>query len=512
MEERSQVVEKEKSAESSEEDLLYLDRLEQAIRKFAEEMKKHLHEKAAEMGENKPAYMLELQKAGDLYLEQADEAVKLLREGEYDHAEAERVAGTFCMTNLKLRWTLEQRTTTFRKMMNNPSIATGDAIREAVDKINAGNMNIGFTSLLDMVEENKHNYPLMMTIGNIYLRKKNLTYAIRFFERAVQTPTLFDPNHYRNLALLFLAKCHEKNEHHTNALHTLLRMERVGEPEAQVLYNISRMYAQLGEEKKAISYFNRALRKRPEFFALGLVDEMFIPISDSIDLEFQRHTEEFSELASAIEKMVSKILQVSEYLDPENTPKEVILDGKIARKTLKCLQNGNYSSYRKGIIDFYKGAFPEIIDDVTESVFKRSNVIEGIIQKTNTGELAKLSRSKTFYSPAIGIAAGVLAFLCILLVQHILPSIQISFLPYLVSGLSIGLSVYLANGYFTNLYHSRCKNEGYVEDIRLGARQVQRMKEKLLELWNERISNEVEETMPWSDSDNEEQGVFAEKE
>ncbi|MBD3165634.1 hypothetical protein GF324_03485, partial [bacterium] len=309
-----------------------LERLRAILAYFSRLMEERFESHALERVETDPQFAAELRAAAETYKEQAKQALQLIKSGAFTIKELKQVTGTLYVTNLTLRWVLEQQTDTFHRLLDSPNPSLGMQIRQARDRFEADGDHDSFEELLRLVSLNRSHFALLMIIGFLYLKKKkNVTFAMKYFEKAAQTPPTEDARHFRNLALEFLAICHEGKQQYKNALYTLLQAAKAGPLDSPMLFDIARMYGRLGDHEKAVEYFDQAVRKRPEFLALALTEGSFKTVKEKVENKAREHTEAFRELAEEFAGMVEPVLDIIERYHLERYSKRLHQSARVTR-------------------------------------------------------------------------------------------------------------------------------------------------------------------------------------
>ncbi len=474
------------------------ERLRVVLHYFVNVMSETLQERSREVQDN-PEFAAELTSAAKRYRDQAHAAVEIIRDGELTLPDLRHVAGTLYLTNLTIRWVLEQQTEEFRKLMNSPSPDLARQIVLARERVEAGEVEAGFQDLLKLVEANRGHYPLLMIMGFIYLKyKKNLSYAMRYFEKAAHTSTPLEPEHYRGLALSFLASCHESKKRYKNALNTLLLAARGKDVDPSLLYDIARMYGCLGEEAKAQEYFNRAVRKRPEFFAMALVDQAFLPVREPIEKTAKEHNEIFRRIGRLFLELITPLIEPVEKYSLERDSKDLEREMRIARINIAMAREGCYSGYRVGVVGFFKGVFPEILDLVRRTLIRRGVRTRERIREHNRKVKRRFGILQAVFLPVAALAAGYGAYLA---APRLLPLLPLELprgellLAVLAGLVGVGLTALV----LSVLRDRMVKSEGVIAEIRRAAEEVERLEPRLARFWREEVAPNVDDAPIWDD-------------
>jgi tetratricopeptide (TPR) repeat protein len=376
--------------------------LKRILHEFVDETIEVYAEREKEYKRGEPELAAELQDAQTRYRKQADEAIDLIQQGEFTLSDLKHVASTLFLTHLVLRWVLEQQTSTFRTILDSER-EIGEAVEIARMRVESGDEN-GFADLIKLVERNRNFYPLLMSMGFIYLRyKKNLNYAMKYFEKAAASPPFIETDHYRCLALQFLASCHEGQNRNKNALTVLLRAESGNREDGSLIYSIARIYGSLGQEELALSYFERAIRKHPVFYAMALIDSAFTPIRASFEKRLKSYNRTFRELSKRFEQLLEKLMTQYERFNLEEFDPDLGREMQTVSKHFNSVKQGHYSGYRNGIVRFFIGSFPDALQSMRDVLLrKRREDEKRLVKRART--IAK--RTKGFAWLLVPLAFG----------------------------------------------------------------------------------------------------------
>ncbi len=483
-----------------------LERLRKVLRYFVGLMKEMFVNRAKEYEAEQPEYANELYACAELYQRQALEAIEMIHSGEFTLQELKQVTSILYVTNLTLRWILEQQTDTYQKLLNSPTPVLGQKIEQARYKIDTGDEDNGFDELLSLVSSNRNHYPLLMTMGFVYLKnKKNLNYAMRYFEKAAQSNPPLEPQHYKNLALSFLATCHEGKKHIKNALNTLLQADRAGNPDSPVLFDIARYYGQLGNSRKAMDYFDRAIRQRPEFMALALSDDSFDPVSESFNQNIQKHFTGFKSVADEFLALVTPIMEAIEKHKLEKMNKELERTVRVTRFNIAMIKKGHYSGYRLGMVGFFRGAFPEIIFDTSNSLLKRRLVLKEEIEEYNENLKKQTKSNKLIMTPIVALVVGAGSYY---VMPNILPQLQavlpvtIPFLDIIIPGILAVVAGIVGLSMLSGRMKKRWRDLSQADTLLTKANAIRALEAPLRSLWQNKIMKEIDEA-PLMDEDTE---------
>lgn len=475
------------------EDATIHERLRALLLYFVDLMKNSFLEKAHEIENEQPEWATELYAGAELYEKQSKQAIELIQQGEFTLEALKKVTGTLYVTNLTLRWTLEQQTTTFRKLMQNPSPVVAEQIEQAQNEVELGREE-GFNRLLELVSANRSNYPLLMIMGFIYLKKKkNITFAMRYFEKAAQTPTIHDPAHYRNLALSFLANCHEGKKQFKNSLNTLLHAERGGAPDSPVLFDIARYYALTGNARKAADYFDQAVRTRPEFIALALTEPSFEPIREPIDQQILHHYDTFKNLCNAFIPLLQPLLDVVDQFELERYSKELKRTMRVTRFNMAMIRKGFYSGYRMGIVGFFRGAFPEVLYAIKKALQAHARNGRKQIRNQNEELKKRVRTMKATVAPLVGLITGYGGFSSTDSVANLLP-LSIPYFEWILAGVSAATGGVIALAFLGSYLKRNLRDEQtFVNRLKEEAAKLSPLEEQLRSFWIERVQPMIDE-------------------
>jgi tetratricopeptide (TPR) repeat protein len=255
------------------------------------------------------------------------------------------------------------------------SMDTGLAVQRAQAIIEEGDLDTGFNQLLKLVAGNRGYYPLLMAMGFVYLRwKGNLSYAMKYFEKAAGSPPTVETNHYRVLALQFLASCHESQQRYKNALAVLQRAESAVPEDPSVAYSIARIYGFLDKERSAIDYMERALKNHPAFYTMALVDPAFETVRGPLESWLREQNKTFRKLARRFDQLIGKVLDVYESWDLHSFVPALDREMDRVGRQREMVRAGYYQGYREGIRQFYLGSFPEAVQTLQNVLLKKRKV------------------------------------------------------------------------------------------------------------------------------------------
>jgi len=477
-------------------DDVVVGRLKTILHEYVEEICRVFVDRAKEYQKGEPEIAAELRDAQTRYRKQADDAIEMIQRGDFTTTDLRHVAGTLYLTNLVLRWTLEQQTTSYRDLLA-LNRETGEKVIQARIRIEQGEEEEGFADLLKLVEKNRNYFPLLMTMGFIYLRtKKNLNYAMRYFEKAATSSPPIEKDHYQSLALQFLAYCHEGLDRHKNALSELTRAESVNPEDTGVLYSLSRMYGLLGQEEKSLAYFEKALRKHPAFYALALVDPAFKSVRRPMEMRMKTINKTFRELGRRFEQLLDKLIILYNRFKLEDFEPSLGREMRHIRAQLDAVRSGCYTGYRTGIIRFFVGSFPEFLHQVRDVMRQRKRYEEKVLRE----KLQKSRKKFIFFgwllSPplAIGAVAGVW-----FVEKPLLTWLPIQ-IPYLEYGLPLlgALTVVLI---YTSWLRD-IRKRGYVKlevlrEMELGWVSMESIEKSLKNFWMNEVAPNVEVVPVW---------------
>lgn len=470
--------------------------IKRILREYVDETVKVYAERAREYERGEPELAAELRDAQQRYRRQADEAIDLIQQGEFSLSSLKHVLSTLFLTHLVLRWVLEQQTTTFRNILESaPEV--GQAVENARIRVESGD-DEGFPQLIKLVERNREFYPLLMTMGFIYLRyKQNLTYAMKYFEKAALSPPSIETEHYRSLALQFLAACHEGQKHDKNALSVLLRAENGNGEDVSLVYSIARSYGSLGQEDLALSYFERAIRKHPAFYAMGLIDPAFNPMRTTFEKRLKSYNRTFRELGKRFGQLLDKLIVQYERFDLEEFDPALGRDMMNVRKHLSSVRQGHYTGYRDGIVRFFIGSFPNVLQTMRSTLMKKRREEEKQLVHRAKVIAKRIKVLTQIFVPISFLGAGGAVWLFQGPVIRLAP-VRFPYMEFVLPVLAgVLLAIIVGNG----LAGIRKKNVVRFErlgELSSGASAVEQLEKNLRNFWLNEVSSYVDVSPVWA--------------
>ncbi len=474
-----------------------IERLRKILHAYVEQMDKTFSSYVKVYRDEDGELAKELQMASKSYRKEAHDAVEMLRQGPLEIGDLKHVAGTLYLTSLILRWVLEQRTETYSKLLNQPTVMVGEEILRAEVMVERGDVNRGFDRMLELVVENRRNYALLMSMGFVYLRhRKDLTYAMRYFEKAAQTPTDLEPVHYRSLALQFLATCQEGLGRYKNALNTLLHAEHAGDPEPSVLYSISRMYALLDNPRKAVEYFERAILRHSAFYAMALVDPAFEKMRDTVATRFREYNDIFRKLGRTFTGLANRLLEVGERFKLGQIRKSVGAEIKRVEGDVRRVGGGYYTGYRTGIMRFYQGSYPEVIYDMINALQDRIALLKKEMKQNARERRRKQVLWRGILSP--------LAFMGSAIVVYFAQSPLLELLPFsfpmmrFVLPLVVGFTAFqIAGGLVKTIFKPSDYEKKEIARARDAQKELRTLVGRFRQFWDNDVSQHVDAAPLW---------------
>jgi tetratricopeptide (TPR) repeat protein len=106
-----------------------------------------------------------------------------------------------------------------------------------------------------VLKDNPENFVLHFQLGNLYLRKGELSRAIEYYNRALELNPRFVPA-LNNLALVTAA-----NKEYYKALTIFFDILNYEPADAEIHYNIACMYARLNRVDESIEWLQKAISK-----------------------------------------------------------------------------------------------------------------------------------------------------------------------------------------------------------------------------------------------------------
>ncbi|MFH0882391.1 MAG: hypothetical protein V2A56_05345 [bacterium] len=470
--------------------------LKRILREFVDETIEVYAERAKEYQRGEPELAAELQDAQTRYRRQSDEAIDLIQQGEFTLSDLKHVASTLFLTHLVLRWVLEQQTATFRTILDSEK-EIGEAVEAARMRAESGDAD-GFNDLIKLVERNRNFYPLLMSMGFIYLRyKKNLNYAMKYFEKAATTPPPIETEHYRCLALQFLAACHEGQNRYKNALTVLLRAENNSREDVSLIYSIARIYGALGQEELALSYFERAIRKHPTFYSMALIDPAFVPIRVSFEKRLKSYNRTFRELSKRFEQLLDKLITQYERFNLEEFDPNLGREMQTVRKHFNSVRQGHYTGYRNGIVRFFIGSFPDVLQSMRGTLMrKRHDDEKRLVKRART--IAK--RTKRFSWLLVPLAFGGVGMAVWMYQSPVLIRLPVRF-PYMEFALPVSaglIAVMIISGWLAGFRKRSVVRFERLGELSSAASAVELLEKNLRNFWLNEVSAYVVVSPVWA--------------
>lgn len=467
------------------------------LNKFVTKMSANFRDEAEKFGPEDVEITNELEYASQSFNDQATDAIEMISHGELTLADMRRVSGTLYLTNLSLRWILEQQTNTYQTILNEAPDNLGLKIQRARLLIDAGAVDEGFRELLTLVETHREFYPLLMTMGFVYLKvKKNLAYAMRYFEKAAKTPPHKERAHYRALALHFLSTCHEGQKRYKNALNTLLLAEKKHLDDSSLQYSISRLYAFLNEPGPAIIYFEKAMRAHPTFYSMALVDEAYHGIRDDLEMKLREFNGIFRELTTEFEGEVSTLMHIVEAYDLQGISPSLRQEIERLTSLLPLIGKKCFTAYRSALLRFFMGQFPELLQDLHAAIMLRQKATLREIRVRRVETLKRRRRLRLIFSPLSMLLSSVPIYL---FQGPLLAASPVQFpfyellLPLLGGGLSLWIVLALLGGKAATSPHDMVQ----LKALETARRNLEEMEKKLALFWKNKVAHHVNEIPVW---------------
>ena len=472
------------------------------LNEFVTKMSANFRDEAEKFGLEDIEIANELLYASQSFSNQAADAIEMISQGELTLTDMRRVSGTLYLTNLSLRWILEQQTITYQTLLAEAPDNLGAKIQRARLLIDSGAVDEGFRELLTLVENHREFYPLLMTMGFVYLKvKKNLAYAMRYFEKAAKTPPRVERNHYRSLALHFLSTCHEGQKRYKNALNTLLLAEKKHLADSSLQYSIGRLYAFLNDPGPAMIYFERAMRTHPTFYSMALVDEDYNGIREDLENKLREFNGIFRELTTEFESDIGTLMHTVEAYDLQSVNPH--LKREIGRMTalLPMIGKKCFTAYRSALLRFFMGQYPEILQDMQAAIMLRQKEMLREIRLQRVAAMKKRRRLRIIFTPLSVILSGVPIYLfqgTLLAASPVQFPFYEAVLPLLGSGLAVWTVLALLSGKGSAAVHEMVTLKA-LENAR---RNLEEMEKKLGAFWKNKVAHHVDEVPVWVEDSN----------
>ncbi|MCB2197845.1 hypothetical protein KQI63_00460 [bacterium] len=469
------------------------------LNKFVTKMSAAFRDEAEKFGIEDVEIANELQHASQAFSNQAADAIEMISLGELTLADMRRVSGTLYLTNLSLRWILEQQTTTYQTILNEAPDNLGAKIQRARLLIDSGAVDEGFRELLTLIESHREFYPLLMTMGFVYLKvKKNLAYAMRYFEKAAKNPPRVERSHYRSLALHFLATCHEGQKRYKNALNTLLLAEKKHLDDSSLQYSISRLYAFLNEPGSAIIYFEKAMRVHPTFYSMALVDEAYHGIREDLEMKLREFNGIFQELTAEFGEDISTLMHIVEAYDLQSTSPSLRREIERMTALLPLIGKKCFTAYRTALLRFFMGLYPEILQDLQAAIMLKQKEMLREIRLKRIAVLKRRRRLRTLFAPLAALLSAGPIYLFqdpLLAASPVLFPLIEFLLPLLGGGLAVWIVLALLGGKAATSAHDMVQ----LKTLETARRNLEEMEKKLGLFWKNQVAHHVDEVPVWVD-------------
>lgn len=450
----------------------------------------------------------ELRFAAEVFPGQAKDAIELIQQGELTLPVLRRVLGTLYLTNITLRWVLEQQTTTYHAILDAAPGDLGKKIEAARMQIEAGDQEEGFKNLIGLVSDHRESYPLLMTTGFVYLKhKKNLAYAMRYFEKAAKNPPRQESNHYRSLALHFLATCHEGQKHYRNALNTLLLAVRKRIADAPLQYSIARLYAYLGEHESAINYFEQAVRSHPAFYAMAVIDPAFESIHEQLIERLRSFNARFRTLGATFEEQLEEILRVVERYELDDVSKEVRREVQRVASLQAMVGKRCYSGYRSAITRFFVGSFPEVLHTLQAALIRRQKQALKELQELQALALKRRKRLRLLLLPTVSLGAAALIYIFEGRLLDQLP-VSFPFIDFVLPLVGIGFAVWIVLAAFGGRGTAGMREQIEIRAMETDRRSLAEREKQLAAFWKDEVALQVSDVPVWLEEEMAGRGVL----
>ena len=471
--------------------------ISQILNEFVTKMSVSFRDEAEKFVEEDTEIANELIHASETFHSQASDAIEMIADGELTLSDMRRVSGTLYLTNLSLRWVLEQQTVTYRKLLAEAPDNLGSKIERARLLIETGAVEEGFRDLLALVEHHREFYPLLMTMGFVYLKvKKNLAYAMRYFEKAAKTPPRLESSHYRSLALHFLATCHEGQQRYKNALNTLLLAEKKHLADVSLQYSISRLYAYLNESASSMLYFEKVLKAHPAFYAIALVD----PAYESIHLDLKAKVKEYSVLfhgfTDQFSSEIETVMMTVEAYDLQHVNPTLKRDVERLAALLPLIGKRCFSGYRTAIIRFFMGLYPEVLQDLQAVIMKRQKETLHEMRLRQISSIKKRRRLRLILSPLSVLATVVPIYLFQTPLLSVSP-IRFPFDEFVLPILGGGLGLWIVLAILAGKGNAGVHEMVTLKALESSRRSLAETEKRLGVFWKEQVASYVDEVPVW---------------
>ncbi len=207
------------------------------------------------------------------------------------------------------RYDLERLTKTYDEICMDVTDKAADLFAQAEAAIDREDYDIGLNVLRHTMKLAPRYFPGFLVLGYSTLVTQNPKEGLQHLERSLGFLPHEHGEHFRQFVIELIAKAHEMDNNHSNAVKSYRRLQSLGMNQPAIDYAMARNLVLNGQKFDALHIIQSTFPQKPEFFSFALVDPGFANVQAEL---IALLNETRSEWSSSVEEVFNKLLSINE--------------------------------------------------------------------------------------------------------------------------------------------------------------------------------------------------------